>query len=209
MHLECSIDLFFQHLPIALSSLPYLISFSNGRPHDVVLDVTGTRTIPYGVEVKNKYTLPSLEDKFVIRMRKIPGKKWDIRNYVDTTSKRPVPILPLRVGNDVAVVCSLVYASSGIPGAFAPIRIQQRHITPSKIGYVNWDIDDNIPLWNELEAKHGDSIITKDTPPYIDGGTFENVPLRFSSTERRIKKYRNYTFEENGADQLIDIMLKL
>ncbi len=38
---------------------------------------------------------------------------------------------------------------------------------------------------------------------------FENVPLRFSSTERRIKKYRNYTFEENGADQLIDIMLKL
>jgi len=38
---------------------------------------------------------------------------------------------------------------------------------------------------------------------------FENVPLRFSSTERRIKKFSKYKFEENGADQLIDIILKL
>jgi hypothetical protein len=38
---------------------------------------------------------------------------------------------------------------------------------------------------------------------------FENVPLRFSSTERRIKKFSKYTFKENGADQLIDIILKL
>ncbi len=38
---------------------------------------------------------------------------------------------------------------------------------------------------------------------------FENVPLRFSSTERRIQKYAKYSFKENGADQLVDIMMNM
>ncbi len=38
---------------------------------------------------------------------------------------------------------------------------------------------------------------------------FENVPLAFSSTKHRIKECQEYYFDENGADQLVDIMLSL
>jgi hypothetical protein len=38
---------------------------------------------------------------------------------------------------------------------------------------------------------------------------FENFPLVFSSTEYRIDKYQEHYFEENGADQLVSIMLNL
>jgi hypothetical protein len=38
---------------------------------------------------------------------------------------------------------------------------------------------------------------------------FENIPLNFSSTERRINECQEYYFDENGADQLVDIMLSL
>ena len=38
---------------------------------------------------------------------------------------------------------------------------------------------------------------------------FENIPLNFSSTERRIEECQEYYFDENGADQLVDIMLSL
>jgi hypothetical protein len=38
---------------------------------------------------------------------------------------------------------------------------------------------------------------------------FENVPLKFSSTERRIKECQECYFDENGADQLVDIMMNL
>jgi hypothetical protein len=38
---------------------------------------------------------------------------------------------------------------------------------------------------------------------------FENIPLNFSSTERRIEECQEYTFDENGADQLVDIMMSL
>jgi len=36
---------------------------------------------------------------------------------------------------------------------------------------------------------------------------FENFPLLFSSTERRIKECQEYYFDKNGADQLVDIIL--
>ena len=37
---------------------------------------------------------------------------------------------------------------------------------------------------------------------------FEHVPLNFSSTERRVTECSDYQFDENGADQLVDIILK-
>ena len=38
---------------------------------------------------------------------------------------------------------------------------------------------------------------------------FENFPLMFSSTERRLRECIDYTFDENGADQLVDIIMAL
>ena len=38
---------------------------------------------------------------------------------------------------------------------------------------------------------------------------FENIPLNFSSTERRIRECQEYTFDENGANQLVDIIMSL
>jgi hypothetical protein len=35
---------------------------------------------------------------------------------------------------------------------------------------------------------------------------FEHVPLNFSSTERRLEECIDYQFDENGADQLVDII---
>jgi hypothetical protein len=36
---------------------------------------------------------------------------------------------------------------------------------------------------------------------------FEHVPLNFSSTEKRVAECIDYQFDENGADQLVDIIL--
>lgn len=38
---------------------------------------------------------------------------------------------------------------------------------------------------------------------------FENFAMKFSSTEYRINSCQEYYFEENGADQLVDMILKL
>lgn len=38
---------------------------------------------------------------------------------------------------------------------------------------------------------------------------FENLPLRFSSTRRRINECQEFYFDENGADQLVDIIVQL
>ena len=39
--------------------------------------------------------------------------------------------------------------------------------------------------------------------------SFENVPSRFSSSERRIRKFLKYHFDINGADEVVDCILKL
>jgi hypothetical protein len=39
--------------------------------------------------------------------------------------------------------------------------------------------------------------------------TFENFPLKFDRTEHRINNCQEFYFEENGADQLIDIIMNL
>lgn len=38
---------------------------------------------------------------------------------------------------------------------------------------------------------------------------FENVPLRFSSTEKRIAQCSDFVFDENGADQLVNLLQAL
>ncbi len=38
---------------------------------------------------------------------------------------------------------------------------------------------------------------------------FENFPLKFSSTEHRIDNCRDFVFDENGGDQLVDIIMGL
>ncbi len=38
---------------------------------------------------------------------------------------------------------------------------------------------------------------------------FENVPLNFSDTEKRIRECQEFSFEINGADQLVDIITKM
>lgn len=38
---------------------------------------------------------------------------------------------------------------------------------------------------------------------------FENVPLNFSSTEKRIDECIDFHFDENGADQIVQLMLNL
>ncbi len=37
----------------------------------------------------------------------------------------------------------------------------------------------------------------------------ETFPLRFSSMKWRLKECSNYSFKENGSDQLVDIMLNI
>ena len=40
-------------------------------------------------------------------------------------------------------------------------------------------------------------------------GIFETYPLNFTSMKRRVEECSDYRFEENGADQIADIMLTL
>ena len=38
---------------------------------------------------------------------------------------------------------------------------------------------------------------------------FEVIPVSFCDHDRRLKECKNYEFKENGADQLVDILLNL
>jgi predicted acylesterase/phospholipase RssA len=159
-----------------------------GDSLDVVLGLTGTRTIATQFELAKGLSVPTCEEKFVVRMTRPAGRSWLFRNYLDPDSRLPAAVLPLRQNNppesrlqDCKVLSRIAYASSGFPGAFEPLSLKLREIVPAQTHNLHWDTA-AIPLWTEMRSASpldvpGDS----SQPKFIDGGVFDNAPLRLAA----------------------------
>lgn len=158
---------------------PQFSGFSHGDSMDIVLGITATLITPLRIQLKNNLSLPSVEDKFVVRMKRSSIGAWELRNFIDPNSLQPIPVLPLHVGIDSKVIASLMCASSGFPGAFEPLTVKQCRIIPARIKNVTWDTSE-IALWQELRDLDSCGFRKDTMPAYIDGGVFDNAPLRLA-----------------------------
>lgn len=132
---------------------------------DIVLGVTTTRVIPRLINsVNGRLPLPRSEEKFAIRIRADgKGKPLYATNYVDPNYPAPQAMLPTNADGhiDFASIRDLIYASMSFPIAFAPQLVASCETIPGKP-----------PRCLEKDAK---------IEPFIDGGVFDNVPLRMAA----------------------------
>ena len=133
---------------------------------DVVLGVSATRLESYPVEINESLSLPRQEEKFVVRIQgQGPGLPAKFTNYVDVTSGLPEALLSLRgdgSASDFNYIRDLVFASSAFPVAFAP----------QLLGYCVTDPHD-ASTWTCAEPTQ--------VAAFIDGGVFDNNPLRLAA----------------------------
>lgn len=181
---------FFEELKDSLL-FPLLSKPPHGYPIEILLGVTATRLTPLDLKIADKLSVPTLEQKFIMHMSKDSSNGWVIRNYIDSTSNCPTVVLPFRnknlhgiveKDNDINLITSLLYTSSGLPFAFEPLSIQHWNLIPSEINGVNWEDTGAVSLWDNL-SRLPDSI-TPSEPSltnFIDGGVFDNSPLRLAA----------------------------
>jgi Patatin-like phospholipase len=168
--------------------LPQIANPPPGEDVDVVLGITATRMEPEEIKVSGRFTIPNVEDKFLVRMKRIGNGAWELRNYLDPKASYPVPILPFHTGNsssevyrnDLRAVCDLVYASSGFPAAFPPKAIWQWRLVPGEIKNLDWDTT-QYSLWEQISLRKNHVPGNDSKPTYMDGGVFDNAPLRLAS----------------------------
>ncbi|MEM7136086.1 MAG: patatin-like phospholipase family protein [Myxococcota bacterium] len=133
---------------------------------DMVLGISATRVRSYPVELNDSLSLPRQEEKFVIRMEgRGPGVPGSFSNYVRPHSGVPEALLPLRGDGrpeDFDAVRDLLFASSAFPVAFKP----------QELDYC---------LTDPLDASTWTCDAPTERAPFIDGGVFDNNPLRLAA----------------------------
>ncbi|MBN1758920.1 MAG: patatin-like phospholipase family protein [Chitinispirillaceae bacterium] len=156
-----------------------------GDTVDIVLGVTGTRVEPTHIRLTDRLELPTVEQKFTIRMTRNSTGKWVFRNYIDKGSKLPAVVLPFRVETgdttDCNIVTNIIFASSGFPCAFPPLSIDLWEIIPYETKNVSWDTA-AASLWMELSNAPEGSVAGKpESPLFNDGGVFDNTPMKYAA----------------------------
>lgn len=146
---------------------------------DLVLAVTGTKTRPY-LERLGNLAIPRVKDRFVIKVDKDPGGALRFRNYCYEDLNVSQTILPFGALPDKEILKGIVYSSSAFPGAFAPYdKLPMRAVNTHVLGKSRAEaIDWGAPgLWERLSGvPEADSI----HPAYLDGGIFDNEPIRLA-----------------------------
>lgn len=153
---------------------------------DVVVGVVVTRVTPRSIELQKGLTIPRLEEKFVLRIQgRGVGKAPKLSNYVVPSSHIPQPLLPLIDDeNDASAqernftqLRSLIFASAAFPVAFAPQPIEYCLSKPPRDG-------------EAVSAKNTECTSPEFLDLFIDGGVFDNNPLRlgYLVAENRLRR---------------------
>ncbi|WP_246137041.1 patatin-like phospholipase family protein [Myxococcus llanfairpwllgwyngyllgogerychwyrndrobwllllantysiliogogogochensis] len=133
---------------------------------DVVLGVSTTRAEPRVLWAANgRLSLPRIEEKFAIRIQgRGPGKAPRATNYTTPGSRRLEPLLVTDAQGEIPFehLRNLILASMSFPVAFPP------HSLPTCESNSSTTTPAVCPL---SEAK---------TARFIDGGIFDNAPLRLA-----------------------------
>ncbi|MEM7135957.1 MAG: patatin-like phospholipase family protein [Myxococcota bacterium] len=133
---------------------------------DVVLGISATRLESYPVKLNDSLSLPRQEEKFVVRMQgRGPGVPGTFRNYVNVNSGVPEALLPLGGDGrpeDFDSIRDVIFASSAFPVAFKPQALEYC-------------------LTDPLDASTWDCPTPTVEEPFIDGGVFDNNPLRLAA----------------------------
>jgi hypothetical protein len=148
--------------------------WARGLPEscDVVLGIPVTKITPLDVPLRpgSQLTAPRQLLRFALRIRgRGPGRPPRIENVVDPDSRVPQLLLPLAPDpdagwrSDLERLLEVIAASGAFPYAFPPVQLRyclyaaaQRSAAPTC-----------------HEAEHADL--------FIDGGVFDNVPLRLAT----------------------------
>ncbi len=144
---------------------------------DVALGITVTRLTPLEVRLTERLTAPRQLMRFTVRLRgRGPGLVPVLENVVDPDSRAPQLLLPFSPDpkdaaagrRDLERVIQVVAASGAFPIAFAPVRL--RYCVHRAMGPGG--------------ARGGGAATCAaptDSALFVDGGVFDNVPLRLAS----------------------------
>jgi hypothetical protein len=157
----------------ALERLEHAFTAGLRADCDVVLGVSATREVATHAVLSNRAAEAALEiprqiERFVLRTRgRGPGRAPRIDNYVDPRARLPQPLLPLEAGDDDAAqtrnfrrLAELLYASAAFPLAFAPYALAHCETDPN------------------AGAQPDPRCTAPSRTRFIDGGVFDNSPLR-------------------------------
>jgi hypothetical protein len=149
---------------------------------DVVLGVSVTRKVPqFAALTKQDFgpavQVPRSEERFVVRIHgRGPGRVPLLSNYIDPEAVLSQPILPLTAAEDDAAqarnferLLDLLYASAAFPLAFAPYPLPHCETDPLAARRSGGR--------EGLRCDHPESDL------FIDGGVFDNSPLRLNYRE--------------------------
>lgn len=163
---------------------------------DKVLAVSATRKRSAEVNLQDGFKVPRQEEKFVIRIQgQGYGRAPKVSNYVDPNSALPQPMLPFPTDQTTldgqlktfALVRDLLLASAAFPVAFPPQPLPHcltpgtRKVASTAPGpAVSVSTNQNVtsPSSPNVTTECGDqTVLTED---FIDGGVFDNTPLRLA-----------------------------
>ncbi|BDG07287.1 patatin-like phospholipase family protein [Anaeromyxobacter paludicola] len=140
------------------------------RSCDVVLGISATRARPRRLRAAGgRLELPSMEEKFALRIQgRGPGRPPRVTNY-PVPNLWPAALLVTDEAGEVgfAALRDLVFASMSFPIAFPP--------QPLRTCAAGETARPGLCL--ESEAR---------TAPYVDGGVFDNAPLRLAAGLARV-----------------------
>jgi hypothetical protein len=159
---------------------------------DIALGITATRVNPYYKNIGN-INVPKVDDKFIIRVSKEPGKSLSFRNYLYNDLDWETPILPFGDSANIVLLKGLVFASSTFPLAFSPQELTLRMINTQSLCESYPDLSGHLAdrmLWgflNSLEAKEKaksrtDKRLIASQALFLDGGIIDNQPIGLAHT---------------------------
>lgn len=162
--------------------------WKQGLPEDcdVVFGATVTRVKPREVKLKDGLAVPRVLETFTVRIQgRGLGKPPKLTNYVEPDAPMPMPLLPfvddekdpIASDRNFSQLRSVIYASSAFPVAFAPTPIEYCLSRPA------------------LKGEKPTNKVTECTVPefvdlFVDGGVFDNNPLRlaWSMADRHLQR---------------------
>lgn len=145
---------------------------------DVVIGVSATRVERFEVRVGADFHVPRVEERFGFRIQgQGLGVPIKVTNYVDPDVHYEQPLLnfvdaaddPAANRHNFEQVQRVLFASGAFPFAFPPVRVPHCLLAPRKPG-------------EPLDASRLSCPTPERSDLFIDGGVFDNTPLRWSNT---------------------------